>query len=99
MCFGKCVKYDNDVKGLNRSSSFLVNGHTQKGSRSNRNLKSLLQLAVLNKPSIPIWQYHQYKTRSTIVLAIKDMIYKGIKAFVDVGDINKHITTIQPVWS
>ena len=27
------------------------------------------------------------------------MIYKGIKAFADVGDINKNITTIQPLWS
>ena len=27
------------------------------------------------------------------------MIYKGIKAFADVGDINKNITTIQPFWS
>ena len=71
---------------------------TLKNSAIN-NGKSSLQLAVLNKISIPIWQYHQYKKRSVIVTAIKDMIYKGIKAFADVGDINKNITTIQPLWS
>ena len=27
------------------------------------------------------------------------MIYKGIKAFEDVGDINLKSNTIQPVWS
>ena len=71
---------------------------TLKNSAIN-NGNSSLQLAVLNKNNILIWHYHQYKTRSVVVIIIKDMIYKGIKAFSDVGDINKNITTIQPVWS
>ena len=39
----------------------------------------------------------RYKTRAVVVTAISDVIYRGIKAFDDVGDINAKVTTIQPI--
>ena len=62
------------------------------------NGNSSLQLALLNKNSTPIWHFQQFKPRLVVIQAIRDMVYKGIKAFADVGNINKNITTIQPIW-
>ena len=70
---------------------------TIKNSAINNGTSSL-QLALLNKKNTLIWHYHQFKTRLVVVLAIKDMIYKGIKAFANVGNINTTISSIQPIW-
>ena len=60
--------------------------------------KSSLQLALLIKNKIPIWKYCQHKTFLSIVVAIHNIIWKQIKPFEDVGDINVASTSVKAIW-
>ena len=58
-----------------------------------------LQLANANNDKTVIWCYSNFKYRLVSSVSIKGIIWRHIRPFAYVGDINKNSLTIQPIWS
>ena len=88
---GKLDNNENNQQMFDFQQLAKVNTSTNAG-------KSSLQLAVIIKSITPILKFCQYKPRSPAASTIKDMIWKEIKPFEDVGDIKLVSTKIQVMW-
>ena len=58
-----------------------------------------LQLANANNNNTIIWRYCNFKPRLVSSVFIKDMIWRPIRPFDTVGDINKIALIIEAIWS